>query len=70
MPNRTHILLLDHDAARRATASAILGFLDESHVALGALPAAREASERLEAFGQELSCYEVRWRHWTPACRW
>jgi sigma-54 specific flagellar transcriptional regulator A len=41
MPNRTHILLLDHDAARRATASAILGFLDESHIALAALPEAR-----------------------------
>jgi len=41
MPNRTHILLLDHDDARRATASAILGFLDESHVALATLPAAR-----------------------------
>ena len=39
--NRTHILLLDHDDARRATASAILGFLDESHVALAALPEAR-----------------------------
>jgi sigma-54 specific flagellar transcriptional regulator A len=42
MPNRPHILLLDHDDARRATASAILGFLDESHVALAALPATRE----------------------------
>ena len=37
MANRTHILLLDHDEARRATASAILDFLDEPHVALAAL---------------------------------
>ena len=41
MANRTHILLLDHDEARRGTASAILDFLDEPHVALAALSEAR-----------------------------
>ena len=47
MPNRPHILLLDHDDARRATASAILGFLDESHVALAALPATRDTLDMI-----------------------